>query len=76
MRQFAIFEVVFAWVVLVYIGVKHKERISIPKRSQFPIADKSMVDADLENDMQFVLDAVQLGRAARNKANIKNACRI
>ncbi len=39
---------------------------------QFPIADKSMVDADLENDMQFVLDAVQLGRAARNKANIKN----
>lgn len=39
---------------------------------EFPVADMSMVDSDLENDMQFVLDAVQLGRAARNKANIKN----
>ncbi len=38
----------------------------------FPTADMSMVDKKLEEDMNFVLQAVVLGRAARNKANIKN----
>lgn len=38
----------------------------------FPTADMSMVDKKLEEDMDFVLQAVALGRAARNKANIKN----
>ncbi len=38
----------------------------------FPQADKSMVDKNLEEDMNYVLQAVVLGRAARNKANIKN----
>ena len=40
--------------------------------TEFPVADMSMVDKKLEEDMDFVLDAVVLGRAARNKANIKN----
>ena len=38
----------------------------------FPTADMSMVDKALEADMDFVLQAVVLGRSARNKANIKN----
>ena len=38
----------------------------------FPTADMSMVDKNLEADMDFVLQAVVLGRSARNKANIKN----
>ena len=32
----------------------------------------SVVDKNLEADMDFVLQAVVLGRSARNKANIKN----
>ncbi|MDE6758177.1 MAG: isoleucine--tRNA ligase [Clostridia bacterium] len=39
---------------------------------EFPTADMSMVDKKLEADMDFVLQAVVLGRSARNKANIKN----
>ncbi len=38
----------------------------------FPEVDKTMIDTDLENAMDEVLDIVVLGRAARNKANIKN----
>ena len=38
----------------------------------FPVADESMIDKDLENNMEEVLQAVALGRAARNGANIKN----
>ena len=38
----------------------------------FPEVDKAMIDTDLENAMDEVLDIVVLGRAARNKANIKN----
>ena len=37
--------------------------------TEFPVADMSMVDKKLEQDMDFVLQAVVLGRAARNKAN-------
>lgn len=38
----------------------------------FPEADMSMVDEHLEKDMEYVLNAVVLGRACRNTANIKN----
>lgn len=38
----------------------------------YPVADKSLIDTALEEDMKFVLDAVVVGRAARNKSNIKN----
>ena len=38
----------------------------------FPVADESMIDRELEKGMEEVLDVVVLGRAARSKANIKN----
>ena len=40
--------------------------------SPFPVADEKYIDIELEADMDFVLKAVVLGRAARNKSNIKN----
>jgi isoleucyl-tRNA synthetase len=40
--------------------------------SDFPKYDESYIDSALEKDMDFVLDIVTLGRAARNKVNIKN----
>ena len=38
----------------------------------FPSADETLIDAELEKNMELVLDIVVLGRAARNTANIKN----
>lgn len=38
----------------------------------FPEVDESMIDKKLEDDMEFILDAVVLGRAARAGANIRN----
>jgi isoleucyl-tRNA synthetase len=38
----------------------------------FPTVDTSMIDKQLEEDMEVVLEAVVLGRACRNEANIKN----
>ena len=38
----------------------------------FPVADESHIDKDLEAAMEAVLDIVVMGRAARNAANIKN----
>ncbi len=38
----------------------------------FPKADESRIDKQLEQDMQEVLQVVTLGRAARNAASIKN----
>jgi isoleucyl-tRNA synthetase len=38
----------------------------------FPAVDESMIDKQLEEDMEVVLEAVVLGRACRNEANIKN----
>jgi len=38
----------------------------------FPVADESMIDTKLEDDMEFILRAVNLGRSARNGANMKN----
>ena len=40
--------------------------------TSFPVADAAAVDKALEADMDYVLKAVALGRACRNKANIKN----
>ena len=37
----------------------------------FPAADLSLIDADLEKNMEEVLDIVTLGRAARNNAAMK-----
>ncbi|MGX8702133.1 isoleucine--tRNA ligase [Caproiciproducens sp.] len=38
----------------------------------FPSVDESLIDKELEENMELVLDIVVLGRAARNTANIKN----
>ncbi|MDY2789978.1 MAG: isoleucine--tRNA ligase [Lachnospiraceae bacterium] len=38
----------------------------------YPVADESMINPKLEEDMDEVLKIVVLGRAARNSANIKN----
>ena len=38
----------------------------------FPTVDESMIDTQLEYDMDLVLKVVVLGRAARNGANLKN----
>lgn len=40
--------------------------------ADFPTADESYIDEKLESGMRDVLKVVVLGRAARNKANIKN----
>ncbi|MDR3121172.1 MAG: isoleucine--tRNA ligase [Clostridiales bacterium] len=38
----------------------------------FPVSDESQIDPALERGMQVALDAVTLGRACRNAANLKN----
>lgn len=38
----------------------------------FPTVCESMIDKKLEDDMEFILNVVVLGRSARNGANIKN----
>ncbi|MEE1312199.1 MAG: isoleucine--tRNA ligase [Lachnospiraceae bacterium] len=38
----------------------------------FPAVDESMIDAELEENMEMVLKVVVLGRACRNSSNIKN----
>jgi len=40
--------------------------------SSYPEVDEKMIDTELEENMEAVLDIVVLGRAVRNKANIKN----
>jgi isoleucyl-tRNA synthetase len=39
--------------------------------TDFPVCDESKIDAQLEADMDEVIQAVSLGRACRNTANIK-----
>ena len=39
--------------------------------TDFPTADRSLIDPELEAQMEEVIEAVQLGRACRNAANIK-----
>jgi isoleucyl-tRNA synthetase len=39
---------------------------------EFPSVDSSRINKKLEEDMEVVLEAVVLGRACRNEANIKN----
>ena len=38
----------------------------------FPVADASLIDKQLEDNMDRLLEVVVLGRAARNTANLKN----
>ena len=38
----------------------------------YPVADESLIDTRLEEEMELVRKIVELGRAARNSSNIKN----
>ncbi len=38
----------------------------------YPVADESLIDLELEKEMNLVRSIVELGRAARNAANVKN----
>ncbi len=38
----------------------------------FPVAEDAWIDKELEDNMEYLLKAVALGRACRNDANIKN----
>ena len=40
--------------------------------TDYPVADESLIDSELESNMAKVMDIVVLGRATRNAANIKN----
>ena len=40
--------------------------------ADFPTANETLIDPQLEENMEIVLEVVTLGRAARNAANIKN----
>ena len=40
--------------------------------TDYPTVDETMIDKELEDNMEEVLQVVTLGRAARNAANIKN----
>lgn len=40
--------------------------------ADYPVADETRIDKELEDDMEAVLKVVTLGRACRNEANIKN----
>jgi len=37
----------------------------------FPVCDESMIDTDMEEQMDALLEVIQLGRACRNTANMK-----
>ncbi|MBU1107822.1 MAG: isoleucine--tRNA ligase [Candidatus Riflebacteria bacterium] len=39
--------------------------------TDFPVADVALIDEQLERRMEFIMKVVQLGRAARNEANLK-----
>ncbi len=51
------------------VDASAKESIHL---TDYPTADESMIDKDLEANMEHVLEAVVLGRAARNESGIKN----
>ncbi len=55
--------------LVVKIDENAKESIHL---CDFPTYDESLIDKDLEHDMDIVLSIVVAGRAARNNANIKN----
>ena len=55
---------------LVY-GLNKNEKKSV-HLCDYPVCDKSMIDENLEKDMNFALRVCALGRTCRSSANIKN----
>jgi isoleucyl-tRNA synthetase len=52
-------------------SIDDKAPISVHMCS-FPVCDESRIDPEMEEDMDFVLRAVTLGRAARSASGVKN----
>lgn len=53
----------------IYKNLTKKESVHL---ENFPVANKNLIDKNLETNMDLILKIVELGRAARNTANIKN----
>ena len=52
----------------IYQNLTEKESVHL---ADFPIADKGLIDKDVERKMDLVRDLVGLGRAARSQVQIK-----
>ena len=58
----------------IYRNLVAREDASAPESvhlTDFPVANIELIDEELERRMDFVMKVVQLGRAARNEANLK-----
>lgn len=53
----------------IFKNLTQKESVHL---ENFPMANTNLIDKDLEQNMDLILKIVELGRAARNSANIKN----
>lgn len=54
----------------IFRNLTHKEKESVHLEF-YPVADESLIEPDLEKRMAAVMDIVTLGRACRNKVQIK-----
>lgn len=55
----------------IYLNLQGEKSIGSVHFEEYPTADESAIDADLEKRMGLVIQIVSLGRAARNKVQIK-----
>lgn len=56
----------------IYLNLTQGKRKESVHLEDYPIANKALIDHDLNIAMQEVIDIVTLGRSCRNEANIKN----
>ena len=53
----------------IFINLTKRESVHL---EDYPVVEKNLIDKKLEENMDLVLKIVELGRSARNNANIKN----
>ncbi len=53
----------------IFINLTKRESVHL---EDYPVVEKKLIDKELEENMDLVLKIVELGRSARNNANIKN----
>ena len=59
----------------IYLNIVHDGNAETPisvHLCSFPTANEAWIDKELEENMEYLLECVALGRACRNDANIKN----
>jgi isoleucyl-tRNA synthetase len=56
----------------VYLGIKEDSLPESVHLCEYPVSNGNLIDAELEKNMDVVLQIVSAGRSARNEANIKN----